>query len=375
MQKVCVIIPTYNERETIALSLDSLQREFAKIHDFAMEILVFDSNSPDGTADIVRQKQQQYPNIHLLVEAEKSGLGSAYIKAMQYCSAHLGSDIVFEFDSDGSHQPRHIPEMLKHFHEGADVVMGSRYVPGGSIPKDWAWNRKLLSTLGNRLAQIILNSKIKDYTTGFRATRVNWLNKISLNNLLSRNYAYKIHLIWELFLAGAKIVEHPIEFIDREKGHSKFPKNNMVESLALILRLRARRLKRYAKVCITGGIGAAIQFLAFNLLRHSLHPVYANLISAELAIINNFTINNFFSFREHRLGKQHRYSQWLKKFLLFNSFSLGSLFLQGFVMFLGVDLLGDGLWRENFYMLTGVFLASIYNFKMYAYFIWKKAQS
>ena len=105
--------------------------------------------SDDRTEDVHVQLydfeiQKQYSNIHLLVEAEKTGLGGAYIKAMQYCSTNLGADIVFEFDSDGSHQPTYIPEMLAHFHQGADVVMGSRYVPGGSIPRNWAWNRKLL---------------------------------------------------------------------------------------------------------------------------------------------------------------------------------------------------------------------------------------
>ena len=224
------------------------------------------------------------------------------------------------------------------------------------------------------MSQIILSPKLKDYTTGFRATRVAWLNKIALSKLLSRNYAYKIHLIWELFLAGAKIIEHPIDFIDREKGQSKFPKNNTIESLLLILRWRARRLKRYVKVCLTGGLGSIIQIIAFNFLRHFLHPVYANLISVELAIINNFIINNFFAFREHGLRKQHGYRAWLKKFSLFNSFSLGSLFLQGFVMFLGVDLFGNGLWHENCYMLLGVALASIYNFKMYSHFVWARGK-
>lgn len=245
MEKVVVIIPTYNEAENIGGAIDQLQQAFAPVGNYQLRILVFDSNSPDGTAQIVAEKQTQYPNITLLSENEKSGLGSAYVKAMQHASDQMNADIVFEFDADGSHRPDYFPLLLRCFDNGADVVVGSRFVKGGSIPTEWAFKRKFLSVAGNWLSRLVLHPSIKDYTSGFRGTRVTALKKINLDKLLSKNYAYKIHLMWELRCSGAKIVEYPINFIDREKGYSKFPKNNATESLSLIFKLRFLAIKRY----------------------------------------------------------------------------------------------------------------------------------
>ncbi len=242
MQKAIIIIPTYNEKENIGSILDQLHIIFRQIENYEMGVLVYDSNSPDKTRDIVKAYQKKYPRIYLQTEEKKSGLGNAYIQAMKYAYQTLNADIVFEFDADGSHQPKYLIPMMQEFTNGADVVTGSRYVKGGSIPADWALNRKLLSVLGNIAARIILSRKIKDYTTGFRGTRTSLLKKIDLDNLKSKGYAYKIHLAWLLHLHNAKIVEFPIEFIDRQEGYSKLPKNNAIESLILIFYLRWRRI-------------------------------------------------------------------------------------------------------------------------------------
>jgi dolichol-phosphate mannosyltransferase len=244
MEKVIVIIPTYNEQENIGLIISQLQAVFAEINSYEMGILVYDSNSPDKTREIVKACQKKYPRIYLQTEEKKSGLGSAYIQAMKYAYQALNADIVFEFDADGSHQPKYLIPMMQEFQNGADVVMGSRYVKGGTIPADWALHRKLLSVFGNVIARIFLNPKIKDYTTGFRGTRTSLLKKIDLNNIKSRGYAYKIHLAWLLHLHNAKIIEFPIEFIDRQEGYSKLPKNNIIESLMLIFSLRWQRIKK-----------------------------------------------------------------------------------------------------------------------------------
>ncbi|HLB56497.1 MAG TPA: polyprenol monophosphomannose synthase [Coxiellaceae bacterium] len=243
ISKVIIIIPTYNEQENIALIIDQLQIVFNEIKDYDIGILIYDSNSPDKTSEIVKAYQKKYPSLYLQTEEKKSGLGNAYIQAMKYAYQTLNADIVFEFDADGSHQPKYLIPMMQEFTKGADVVTGSRYVEGGSIPADWALHRKLLSVVGNYAARIVLSAKIKDYTTGFRGTRTSFLKKIDLDNLKSKGYAYKIHLMWLLYLCKAKIVEFPIEFIDRQKGYSKLPKNNAVESLMLIFYLRWQRIK------------------------------------------------------------------------------------------------------------------------------------
>lgn len=245
MEKVVIIIPTYNERNNIGPLLEKLETVFQQITDYDMNVLIFDSNSPDQTADIIKSYQQHHSNIFLQTEEKKSGLGNAYIQAMQYATNTLNADIVFEFDADGSHRPDYLPAMMHAFSTGADVVLGSRYVKGGSIPADWALHRKLLSIFGNLASNIVLSFKIKDFTTGFRGTRTSFLKKINLDALRSKGYAYKIELLWRLYLLHAKIIEYPIQFVDRKVGYSKLPRNNMIESLALIFYLRWERIQSW----------------------------------------------------------------------------------------------------------------------------------
>ncbi len=239
---VVIIIPTYNEEGHIGETLKLLQYEISQIKNHNFDILVFDSCSPDQTIPFVKSLQIKYKNLHLIVEDKKSGLGGAYIQAMRYVIEHFDADVIFEFDADGSHQPKYIALMMDAIEKGADVVMGSRYVPGGKIEANWAWNRRMISRIGNYVARLFLTRKFYDLTSGFRATKVSLLKEIPLENLLSKNYAYKIHLFWELHQRTHAIVEVPITFVDREHGVSKFPKNNMWESLKVVIMLRFRKL-------------------------------------------------------------------------------------------------------------------------------------
>ena len=244
-EKVVIIIPTYNESDNIAAIIEKLEKVFTRIPDYHMQMLIYDSHSPDGTAQIVKTYQHHFQNIFLCAEAEKSGLGNAYRQAMQYADHVLGADIVFEFDADGSHNPEDLLPMMDAFRKGATVVTGSRYVMGGSIPRNWALHRKLLSVFGNLFARVWLSPALKDYTTGFRGTRVPALRKVNLATLKSSGYAYKIHLLWSLYRQGEYITEIPIHFIDREKGVSKLPKNNIIESLWLVMTLRFDIMKQW----------------------------------------------------------------------------------------------------------------------------------
>ena len=173
-----------------------------------------------------------------VTEEKKSGLGSAYFQAMQYAIDTLHADFVFEFDADGSHRPEYLPPMMEAFKQGADVVMGSRYVPGGAIPKNWALNRKLLSVLGNVAARININIM-------HLGNNLSVLKKINWSDIKSTGYAYKIHLMWLLYLLRVKIVEFPICFVDRKEGLSKLPKNNVLESLLLLFNLRLQRIMNF----------------------------------------------------------------------------------------------------------------------------------
>ncbi|NNM58581.1 MAG: polyprenol monophosphomannose synthase [Legionellales bacterium] len=239
-EKLIIIIPTYDEEAMIAVTIQALQENIAKINGFDISILVFDSHSRDNTVNIIKQLQQHYSNLYLQTEAEKSGLGSAYIQAMQYAMTELKADVVIEYDADGSHQPHYLAPMLALLNEGYDVVLASRYLKDGGLPDNWNWYRKGLSIAGNWVARLFLTTKYTDFTSGFRITRTSCLKKIDLTQLLSKEYAYKIHLLWGLHQQEANIVEYPIIFVDRLKGYSKFPRNNILDSLRVVIILRWR---------------------------------------------------------------------------------------------------------------------------------------
>ena len=230
LEKVVIIIPTYNEALVIEKTLLEVFKATAPVSDMEIHVLVFDSASSDDTAQVVARLQKEYPRLHLQTEAKKSGLGSAYLQAMRYALSALSADIVMEFDADLSHQPQYIWPILEKM-KTYDVVVGSRYIQGGRIPKEWGWNRKLLSVLGNYVARFILTPKYKDFTSGFKATRGYILKKILPEQFISSQYAYKLELLWLLHQAKANICEYPIVFVDRQQGMSKLPTNSIWDSL------------------------------------------------------------------------------------------------------------------------------------------------
>lgn len=364
--KIIIAIPTYNEKDNIGTTIDSLEKVFPEVpakHE--VMILVIDDNSPDGTADIVRAKDKQYGNVKLLPNRQKAGLGAAYIKVFKYAMAKFNADAIFEYDADGSHQPKYIPGMIAELDKGADVVVGSRYVPGGSMPDNWGLHRKLISYFGNFIARSVLWAwQYRDMTSGFRVTRTSFLKKIDLDKLLSKQFAYKIHLYYALHRLGANIVEYPIDFIDRSKGRSKFPKNNIIDSLRVVFTLRWQQNEKLFKVMLVGGLGTIVQLIAYNLFRLSLSLAWAQNLSIEAAIISNFIFNNIWTFKE---------KSWsLVRFVKFNLSSFGSLIIQNIVLLGGVRLLGQSMVIENTLVVVGILLGTIWNYLMYTRVVWKK---
>lgn len=244
MERVVVIIPTYNEAEVIEETILCLASINTDLVGFNLNVLIFDSASTDETVSIVQRLQTTYPWLYLQTEPKKSGLGSAYWQAMQYATQVLSADIVVEFDADLSHQPKYIPPMLECI-KTHDVVLGSRYVRDGQIPKDWGWHRKVISVLGNYIARAMLTPRYKDFTSGFRFTRRAFLESVLQEKFLSNHYAYKLHLLWQLHKQRAKIHEFPIVFVDRAKGYSKLPTNSIFDSLRVVGLLRLQEMKRY----------------------------------------------------------------------------------------------------------------------------------
>lgn len=242
-ENVVIIIPTYNEALIISETIHQVFEQTQTLEDFDVQILVFDSASTDKTPEIVRNLISHYHHkLHLEAEPQKTGLGSAYTQAMNYALNQLNADIIVEFDADLSHQPQYIPSMLEKI-KTCDVVVGSRYISGGSIPENWSIHRKALSLLGNYVARMVLTRQYKDLTSGFRLIRRETLQKALSTPFLSNQYAYKLHLMWLLHRQKARIVEFPIAFIDRTHGTSKLPTNSILDALRVIFTLRLKVIR------------------------------------------------------------------------------------------------------------------------------------
>lgn len=225
-----VVVPTYNEAENIAQLLPQIlaQPRF--------RVLVVDDASPDGTGAVVAELSSTEPRIGLLSRAGKLGLGSAYIAGFRRALAE-GADYIFEMDADFSHDPRYLPALLAAAEQGADLVIGSRYVPGGGTT-DWGIGRQFISRGGNVYAGLILGLPVADSTGGFRCYKRRVLEKIDLDAVRSNGYAFQIEMAYRVMRAGFKIGEVPIIFPDRRVGKSKMSRRIVVEALINVWRLR-----------------------------------------------------------------------------------------------------------------------------------------
>ena len=363
--KIVVIIPTYNERTNMERMVPVLEEEvFPKITKNEMHILVADDNSPDGTADVIKEYMEKYKNLKLL-EGKKEGLGAAYVRAMHYAMDELHADAVIEFDADFQHDPYDIPKLVAAFDEGYDYVIGSRYVPGGAIPKEWGIHRKFLSYFGSLFARLVwLRPDIHDMTSGYKLTRTEFLRKVDLDHLLSKYYAYKLHIIHDILKLKAKVKEVPIIFYERKEGSSKITRKDLFDSFYVVTMLRIQDSKRFIKFLIVGGTGFIVQLLTQEItIRTGLTLLIAGVVGmgfdafsqhqdiqtlaeaigvgfgAEAAILSNFMFNNFWTFQDTRKMKEK--SPALIRLLKFNTTSLGAIFVQAFAVWLGITLLGS----------------------------------
>lgn len=238
MKSAVIILPTYNEKDNIARILKILLNQQKYIPNYTLHVLVVDDNSPDGTGKIVKKYSSLNKNISL-ISHKKEGLGAAYKRGIQYASAKLKADVVFEMDADFSHNPRYVPSLLQKIDQGFDIVIGSRYVNGGSIPSDWSFLRKANSYFGNVFARHVAGiRKVKDCTGGFRAIKTDILKKINMDTVPAQGYAFQIVFLREIVAQDANILEIPIAFIDRTKGKSKIRLNDIGEFLMVVLRIR-----------------------------------------------------------------------------------------------------------------------------------------
>jgi len=221
--RVLVVIPTYNEIDNVEIIVDRVRRAVPQA-----EILVADDNSPDGTGEVADRLAAADKHVHVLHRAGKEGLGAAYVAGFGW--ARAGEfDAVVEMDADGSHAPEELPKLLDTLRT-ADVVLGSRYVKGGTVV-NWPAHRFLLSRGGNLYTRIALGMPFKDATGGYRAYRMPVLEKIGIDDVASQGYCFQVDLAWRAYRGGFRVVEVPIRFVERERGTSKMSTAVMRESL------------------------------------------------------------------------------------------------------------------------------------------------
>ena len=213
IERVAVIMPTYEERQNLEAIAGRLRAAVPHV-----DLLVVDDNSPDGTGDLADKLSEVDTHIQVLHRTDKAGLGPAYIAGFRW-AMERGYDAVVEMDADGSHQPEQLPLLLTAL-DGADGVIGSRWVPGGQL-LNWPKSREILSRGANVYARLMLGLDIRDSTGGYRAYRTSALRSISLDTVESAGYCFQIDLTLRLVQAGMRIVEVPITFVERERGASK----------------------------------------------------------------------------------------------------------------------------------------------------------
>ncbi|CUS98930.1 dolichol-phosphate mannosyltransferase [Candidatus Kryptonium thompsonii] len=245
--RALVIIPTYNEAENIKELIPAILKQEALVpSSVKIDVLVVDDNSPDGTADVVKELKKKFSGkVHLIEREGKLGLGTAYVEGFKFALKE-GYDFVFEMDADLSHDPKEIPNLLKGALDSYDIVIGSRYSHGVSV-MNWPMRRVLLSYFANLYARKLTGVPVKDLTSGFKCISRKVLEKIDLDKIRSNGYAFQIELTVKAYYKGLKIVEHPIIFVERRSGVSKMSKKIVLEAFFMVIRLAFLRILKFFK--------------------------------------------------------------------------------------------------------------------------------
>jgi dolichol-phosphate mannosyltransferase len=326
-----VCIPTYNESENIE---NIIRAVFSASTILDAEVLVVDDNSPDGTADIVEHMIPEWDNrLHILNRPCKGGLGKAYLAAFQW-GLERDYDCFLEMDADFSHNPKYIPQMLKELTGGADVVIGSRNISGGSV-EGWGLIRNVISKGGSLYSRLVLGCPLKDLTGGYNLWTREALEKVGLNNIISNGYSFQVEMKYRAWAAGCKIKEIPILFVDRKYGVSKMSKEIFLEAALNVWKLRKTirgnsPFIQFIKFGVTGGLGTITNLIIFFLLSDlaKIPALPVSIFCFLVAVTQNYFINQRWSFAT--IVNPQKAS--IRQYLMFIVSSLAGLIINLFVM-------------------------------------------
>jgi dolichol-phosphate mannosyltransferase len=370
-KKVTIILPTYNEAKNVVGLIGSIFA-VAATGRHAFKVLIVDDNSPDGTAEVVRELQKSNPDIELLM-GKKEGLGRAYLRGFRYVIEHMETDVVVMMDADYSHDPNAIPRMVEKVGEGADYVIGSRYVADASIPGNWPLLRILNSRVANFVATNVagIDAQVRDISGGFKAINMEALKRIELDKIVTRGYGFQMHLLYEFQKCGYKIVEVPTTFRERKMGSSKMSLNDILGFLRCAYGLNPNSpVRTLTRFLFVGIAGAFVNLSALYLLSQyaSAPGVWNSALATEISIIFNFFLHTLFTFREPEL-RQGGLGKTLNKLLTYNVASAGTAILTVTVFGLLNVYMGVHYLTAQF---SAIGVAFLLNYWMSSKVIWKK---
>lgn len=389
MKKVVVVLPTFNEKANIEKNALEVLQQQAKMPGFSVEILIADSNSPDGTGKIAQKLADKNPKIHF-INVER-GLGFGLIKGHQYSLDKLKPDIMAQLDADGQVEPDVLIRMVEAIEEGYTLVQGSRFVEGGK--NKLSFTRRLFSAGSSWVCRVLIGPfDIKEVTNSARAFTPELFKKINLERLPWKEKTFIVQpaFLHEAILAGAKYKEVPLVFKNRAEGYSKNKVMNYMYDIftyAIDARLHlwgfnipffklTRKAKTIIKFAIVGFAGTMVDFIFYKIFINSfgIPPATSKGLSAEIAILNNFTWNNMWTFR-HRKTKTNLW----QKLGIFNLVSLGGLAIGVLIVKFLHTIYGDGLFYignfhiayNNFYFFATIPPVLIWNFLINHFVTWR----
>ncbi len=368
MKKAVVVLPTYNESENIEDMITLILAEQEKISDWELFILVSDSHSPDGTGDIVKKINKVNKKVELL-DVRERGIGVGLVMGYKYAVNVMKSDAVIQMDADLQHDPKEIPNFLKAINRGYDFVQGSRFIHGGK--NELEWYRRFFSRSANIVSRILLGIRnVHEFTTSYRAFTRDLFLRINLDDIpwKGTSFVFQPAFLYAASRAHAKFFEIPIVFVDRNRGISKMQILKYIFDLLLFgIKTRMKRHKRIIKFGVVGTIGFLLNTTGLEVfVKSGLHPAMAGAMGAEIAIISNFILNNFWTFKENKIHIKNI----PLKFIQFNTTSVGAILIQAGTIWTGVHFFGFEHYRYAY--LVGVLIGMFWNYTMYSRVIWSK---